>query len=160
MKLDKTDKLILEIIQEDGRITNAELAKRVGLSPAPTLERIKKLERAGIIMGYHAKLSPSRIGIGIQTFVEISLSKHDNDSIVSFVDAVQAYPEIIGCYHTTGRSDFLLRVSVKDMVAYEEFLLHKLTALPKLQHVETMIILSNYKEQNMFPIYIDDSNGK
>ncbi len=152
MKLDKIDRHILEIIQTDGRITNAALAKKVGLSPAPTLERIKKLERTGVITGYYAKLAPDKIGNLIQTFTEITLSKHDHDAIVKFTSAVRDIPEIVGCYHTTGRADFLLRVATRNMKAYENFLLHKLTKLPRLQHVETMIILSNYKEHHAFPI--------
>jgi len=152
MKLDKIDRKILELLQTNGRITNAAIAQNVGLSPAPTLERIKKLERRGVIKGYHARLAPEKIGNQIQTFTEITLSKHDHDVIQQFTSAVKDIPEIVGCYHTTGRADFLLRVAARDMKAYEDFLLNKLTRLPKLQHVETMIILSNYKEHHTFPI--------
>ncbi len=161
MKIDQIDRQILSILQENGRITNSELAKRVGLSPAPTLERMKKLERSGVISGYHARLDPEKIDVGIQTFVEVTLSRHEQQVILSFIEATREIKEIIGCYYVTGRADFLLRVAARNMKEYEKFLLRRLTTIENIQHVETMIILSNFKEQNQFPIYkCDKINGR
>ncbi|MBC8213882.1 MAG: Lrp/AsnC family transcriptional regulator [Candidatus Marinimicrobia bacterium] len=155
--MDKTDKKILIELQENGRITNAELAKRVGLSPAPCLERVKKLEKQGIIKGYYAKLDTEKIGIGVETFVVVTLSRHKHDAITEFIDAIQSVPEIIECSYITGRADFILRVTAENMKAYEDFLLHKLSKLPGLQHVETMMIMSNIKETRKYPINSDKS---
>ena len=160
-KIDAIDQKILLNLQANGRITNSELAKRVGLSPAPTLERVKKLERQGVITGYQARLDPGMVGVGIQTFVEVTLARHGHDIIFEFIKATKDIPEIIGCYYVTGRADFLLRVAARDMKDYENFLLHKLTTIPNIQHVETMIMLSNFKEQIQFPIALSDKlNGR
>jgi len=152
MNLDRVDKLILSIIRDEGRITNSELARRVGLSAAPTLERVKKLERKGVIKGYQAKLDPAKIGLGVETFVEVILSRHKKDNIIEFMTAVKKIPDITGCYHITGKADFMLKVSVESIKAYEEFLLHTLSTLPGLQHVETMIIMRNVKDDPYPPL--------
>ena len=152
MKLDKIDLHILSILQREGRITNSELAKRVGLSAAPTLERVKKLERNGVIEGYRARLNPEKMGFDIDTFVEVILSRHKKDNILEFMEAVKDVSEITSCYHITGKADFMLKVSVKNMQAYEDFLLHTLSTLPGLQHVETKIVMSNVKEEPSPPI--------
>ncbi len=152
MKLDKIDRMILNILREDGRITNSELAKRIGLSPAPTLERIKKLERNGIITGYFTRMNPQKIGFGVETFVEVVLSRHKQSNIVEFMEAVKKIPEITGCFHITGKADFMLKVSVENIAAYENFLLHKLSTIPGLQHVETMIIMRRVKDISSPPL--------
>lgn len=150
--MDKIDKKILTELQNNGRITNAELAKRVGLSPGPCLERVKKLEKKEIIKGYHANLSTEKIGIGVESYVEVTLSRHKHDAIAEFMDAIQSVSEIIECSYITGRADFILRVAVENMKAYEEFLLHTLSKLPGLQHVETMMIMSCIKEKHSYPV--------
>jgi len=154
MKLDKIDMTILNVLREDGRITNSELAKKIGLSPGPTLERMKKLERNGAITGYYAKLNPENIGYGIQTFVEVILSRHKKDNIVEFMEAVKRIPEITGCYHITGKADFLLKVYVQNIQDYEDFLLHTLSTLPGLQHVETFIVMRCVKNEPNPPVKI------
>ncbi|NQU68056.1 MAG: Lrp/AsnC family transcriptional regulator [Candidatus Marinimicrobia bacterium] len=152
MKLDKTDIMILNVLREDGRIPNTELAKKIGLSPGPTLERMKKLERNGTITGYYAKLDAEKIGFGVQTFVEAVLSRHKKDNILEFMEAVKNIPEIIGCYHITGKADFLLKVYVENIKDYEDFLLHTLSTLPGLQHVETFIVMRCVKNEPNPPV--------
>lgn len=152
MKLDKIDNLILSFIRNDGRITNSELAKRIGLSPAPTLERVKKLEKCGIIKGYHAKIDAEKVGFGVETFVEVILSRHKKDNILEFMETVKGIEEITGCYHITGKADFMLKVSVNNIKAYEDFLLHTLSTLPGLQHVETMIVMRTVKDDPNPPL--------
>ena len=103
-KLDNIDRKILKILQDDGRITNAQLSKEVGLSPAPTLERVKKLEASGIIGSYHAKLNPARIDLGVSTFVLVSLKGHNKENIVQFTESISGIEEIIECYLLVARS--------------------------------------------------------
>ena len=109
-KIDRVDRKILEILQSDGRITNAQLSKEIGLSPAPTLERVKKLEQTGIIKSYHAELDPEHVGLGVTTFVQVSLKSHNKTTIEKFVSAIEKITEVTECHHTTGSCDFILKV--------------------------------------------------
>ncbi len=149
--MDKIDRQIIGILQTEGRITNSELAKHIGLSAGPCLERVKKLEKNGIIVGYHAHVNPEKIGIGMFSFVEVTLSRHRQDAVASFVDAIKHIPEIINCYHITGRADYLLKIATKDIAAYEQFVIHTLSALPGVQHLETMVVLSAVKAEKSLP---------
>ncbi len=154
-KLDSIDKKILALLQERGRMTNSELSKQVGLSAASALERVKKLERGGVIKGYHACLDHTAVGIGLVILVEVTLARHQHDAIVRFVEAVQTVDEIVDCYHITGRADYLLRVVAKDIPSYELFVMETLSALPGVQHIETMMILSAVKESHSLPILVE-----
>ncbi len=151
-KLDAIDKKILTLLQEQGRMTNSELSKQVGLSAASALERVKKLERTGVIKGYHARLDHTAVGIGLVILVEVTLARHQHDAIVRFIEAVQTVDEIVDCYHVTGRADYLLRLVAKDIPSYELFVMETLSALPGVQHIETMMILSAVKEAKPLPI--------
>jgi len=130
--LDETDVQILNLLQNDGRITNAELAKRVGLSPPSVLQRVRALEKSGLIRSYVAILEPERLGLRITALVMISLSLHQEQPIERFRRAIQEIPEIIECYHVSGDFDFLLKVVVRDMRAYEVFLREKLSKITGL----------------------------
>ncbi len=154
-KLDAIDKKILALLQERGRMTNAELSKQVSLSAASALERVKKLERGGVIKGYHASLDHAAVGIGLLVLVEVTLARHQHDAIVRFVEAIQGVEEIVTCYHVTGRADYLLRVAARDIPSYEIFVMETLSALPGVQHIETMMILSAVKESNSMPIMLE-----
>jgi DNA-binding Lrp family transcriptional regulator len=151
-KLDHIDKKILTLLQERGRITNAELSRQVGLSAASALERVKKLERGGVIKGYHASLDHTAVGIGLVILVEVILARHQHDAIVRFIEAIQDVDEILACYHVTGRADYLLRVVAKDIPSYEMFVMETLSALPGVQHLETMMVLSAVKDSHTIPI--------
>ena len=115
IKLDNTDRKILEILQSNAKITNAQLSKDIGLSPAPTLERVKKLENSGIIRSYHAKLDTSKIGLGVSTFVQVSLKGHNKNNIDTFIKRINDIPEVIECHHITGSGDFILKVISSDI---------------------------------------------
>ena len=154
-RLDDIDKKILMLLQEQGRITNAELSRKVGLSAASALERVKKLERRGIIKGYRADLDHMAVGIGLLVLVEVVLARHQHDAIVKFVDAVQQVDEIIECFHVTGRADYILRVVARDIPSYELFVVETLSALPGIQHIETMMVLSTVKESKTLPISME-----
>jgi Lrp/AsnC family leucine-responsive transcriptional regulator len=145
LKLDAIDKKILEILQKDGNITNAQLAKDVGLSPAPTLERVKKLEQSGIIKGYHAKLDEQIIGLGVTTFVLISLSSHKINQITTFVDKITKLDEVVECHHITGSGDFLVKILIEDIPAYHKLILEKLSQIEEIGNMSSMIVLASHK---------------
>ena len=153
-KLDRVDLQILKILQDDGRISNLELSQKIGLSPAPTLERVKKLEKAGIIKGYQAVLDLYKLGLGTETFMQISLAYNKQNAIDNFMDQVSKIDEIIECYQVTGSSDFILRILVKDVSAYEQLVREKLSHVTEITNMQTMVILSTVKKAR--PFYIPD----
>lgn len=152
VKLDKTDRKILDILQQNGKITNAELAQRVGLSPAPTLERVKKLEKSGVIKSYHARLDNSKVGIGVNTFVMVSLKGHNKQNIESFISSIEQIEEIIECHHVTGTSDFILKIIAEDIPAYQKLMLERVTNIETVDNMQSMIILSTFKDTKKVPI--------
>ena len=110
IKLDGTDRKILELLQTNSNITNAQLAQEIGLSPAPTLERVKKLENSEVIRSYHAVIDPSAVGMGVSTFVTVSLKGHNKDNIERFIKAIKDIEEVIECHHVTGADSLVLKV--------------------------------------------------
>ncbi len=152
IKLDATDKKILEIIQVNARITNLQLAKQVGLSPAPTLERVKKLENMGIIMSYHATLNKEILGLGVSIFLIISLSSHKLNQITSFTNKINEIREIVECHHITGSGDFLLKIISADIPSYHKLILEKLTQIEEIGNMSSMVVLSTYKNSKLLPI--------
>lgn len=151
-KLDQIDRKILEILQNNAKITNAQLSKEVGLSPAPTLERVKKLEQTGIIESYHAKLDPAKIGLGVSTFVHVGLKGHNKENIEIFLTAIRNIDEIIECHHVTGTGDFVLRVIAKDITSYQRLMLEKVSEIPVVDNLQSMVILSTFKEKKSMPL--------
>ena len=151
-KLDKIDKKILDILQVDGRITNAQLSKDIVLSPAPTLERVKKLENAGIIKSYHAKLDNEKINLGVSTYVMVSLKGHNRSNIEKFISAIDGVDEIIECNHVTGSSDFILKVIAKDIPSYQKLMLEKVSEIEVVDSMQSMVILSTFKDSKRMPI--------
>ncbi len=154
IKLDPTDKKILEIMQERGRITNSQLSKEIGLSPAPTLERVKKLELQEVIQSYHAKINKEKIGLGVSTFVMVTLKGHNRETIEKFTKSIASIDEIMECHHTTGSGDFLLKVVAKDISSYQKLMLEKVTEIPVVDNLQSIVILSTFKESRVLPIKI------
>ena len=152
MDLDFKDKHLLEEIQENSRITNTELAKRIGLSPSSTLERVKKLEVSGIIEKYITLLNPRKAGYSCFTFVEIKLARHGETPVEDFISSIALIPEVLECHHITGEADFLLRVATKDIPAYEELILHQLSALANVQSMKTSVVLSTFKNETKLTV--------
>ncbi|MBL7013630.1 MAG: Lrp/AsnC family transcriptional regulator [Candidatus Marinimicrobia bacterium] len=152
MIIDEIDRLLLDELQSNCRITNAELAKRVSLSPSSTLERVKKLESSGLIDKYIALLNPQKAGYTCFTFVEVKLARHGETPVESFFNAISELPEILECHHITGEADFLLRVATKDIPSYEEFILHQLSALPNVQNMKTSVVLSTFKQESKLAV--------
>ncbi len=151
-ELDRTDKRILQILQGNARITNKELSSQLGLSPPPTLERVKKLENAGYIQGYTAILDPDKIDLGTVMMVSVTLHQHSQQSIDEFHRAVADLVEVMECYHVTGEDDFMLKVVCKDIQAYETFVREKLAKLNSLGKIKSSVVLSTVKMQREYPV--------
>lgn len=145
MKLDKIDKNILEILQKNGNITNSQLSKEIGLSPAPTLERVKKLEQSNILKSYHAKLNTQTLGLGVMVFVSISLSSHKVGKLESFVKKITDIPEVLECYNVTGQGDFLVKILIEDIATYHTLIVQKLSQIEEIGNMSSMIVLHDYK---------------
>ncbi|MFD1631263.1 Lrp/AsnC family transcriptional regulator [Pseudopedobacter beijingensis] len=152
MELDKIDLNILKIMQENGRITNLQLSQLIGLSPAPTLERVRKLENSGYIKSYHALVDEEKLGLGIKTFIQVSLDFHQNDTINIFQQEIAAIKEVTECHHVTGQCDFILKVYVKDIKAYEQLIMHKISKISVVKTFQTLMILSTSKKEPIVPI--------
>jgi Lrp/AsnC family leucine-responsive transcriptional regulator len=152
VRVDATDRRILAILQEEGRLPNARIAERVGLSPPSVLERIRKLEERGVIKGYAAQVEGERLGLRTVVFVQVSLSFHRSDAIESFRKSILATPPVLECYHVTGEEDFLLKVVVPDIADYEDFLLHTLTQIEGIGKVKSSFVLSTLKRSSRLPL--------
>jgi len=152
VKLDDIDKQILRELQKEGRISNKELAERIKLTTTPTLERVRRLEREGVISGYEAKVDPHTVDMGLNAFVTVTLSAHRLHLLDEFTTAIKAIPEILACYNTTGEGDFLLHIVAKDVEDYERLMRTKLATLPDVQRLYTSIVLNVIKEQTNIPI--------
>jgi Lrp/AsnC family leucine-responsive transcriptional regulator len=152
IKLDNTDRKILEILQANSNITNAQLAKEIGLSPAPTLERVNKLEGSGVIKSYHAVIDPSTVGIGVSTFVMVTLKGHNKDNINKFIAAINKINEVVECHHITGAGDFILKVVSADISAYQQLMLDHVSNIEVVDRLKSMVILSTFKDSKSLPL--------
>lgn len=152
IRLDAIDLRILRILQQDGRITNLELANQVGLTPTPTMERVKRLERAGVILGYRAMVDRDAVGRGLLVFCSLRLSVHQLREMDAFRERIRSLPAIVSGWNVTGEYDYLLQVAVQDMAQYEAFLRHELSRLPGIERISTSIVLSTVKEHATLPI--------
>jgi DNA-binding Lrp family transcriptional regulator len=152
IKLDPIDRKILELLQANSNITNAQLAQEIGLSAAPTLERVKKLETAGVIRSYHAVVDPASVGLGVSTFVMASLKGHNKENIAKFMNAIAEIKEIVECHHVTGSADFILKIVSPDIPAYQNLMLEKVTNIEVVDNLQSMVILSTLKDTKRIPI--------
>lgn len=150
--LDKIDFKILQVLQANGRITNIQLSQEVGLSPAPTLERVRKLETSGFIKSYHAIVDSEMLGLGIKTFIEVTINYHKQDAIKNFIKQIATIEEVVECHHVAGAADFLLKIVVKDVATYERLMLDKLSKIQEIGHLQTMMILSTAKSSSILPL--------
>lgn len=152
MHPDPIDLRILEILQHEGRITNFELAGRIGLTPAPTLARVKKLEQSGFIKRYAAIADQSKLGKPVTAFVSVILESHRKNTSIDFVKAVEKLPEVLEIHHIAGDEDFLLKVVAASPHEYEEFVLEKLTKVRGIEKVKTTFVLSSAKLETAIPV--------
>lgn len=151
-KLDKIDKNILKRLQSDGRVTNVELAKSVGISAPPCLRRVRALEDRGYIRGYNARIDQSKMGYGINVFAMVKLSSHVEDDLKSFENYVDGLPMVRECYMLAGDVDFILKIVAKDWDAYQEFLTEELTKAENVSSVKSSLSIRASKIQAGIPI--------
>ena len=150
--LDRTDARILRELQNDARLTNVELARRVNLSPSPCLARVRALEEAGVISRYVALVDPSAVGLGLSVFIQISLERQVEKTLDQFERAVARFPEILECYLMTGDSDYLLRVVVPDVPALQHFIINGLTKIPGVANIRSSFSLKQVKFDTALPL--------
>ena len=151
-RLDRIDRRILDTLQADGRLSNVELADRVGLSPSPCLRRVKRLEDAGIIASYRAVLDRKTIGLGLTVFVELKVGKHSRDNANALQEALLAIPEVVSCHMVSGVSDFLVEVVVPDLAAYERLMTDKILTLPTIEDVRSNFAIRSIKTDAPLPL--------
>jgi len=152
MSLDRTDRRILAALQEDGRLTNVDLAQRAALSPSPCLRRVKRLEATGVVQGYRAVLDREAIGLGLTVFVEIKVERHSRENAQVLQDALAAMPEVVSCHMVSGTADFLAEVVVADLRAYEALLTERLLVLPMVADIRSNVSLRRVKSDAPLPL--------
>ncbi|EPF9728786.1 Lrp/AsnC family transcriptional regulator [Vibrio fluvialis] len=145
--MDKFDEIILRELHQDGRISNVELAERVGLSPSATLRRVQELERKKVIKGYRAVLDKPQLNVGFIAYVSIGLNSHTKKSQLSFEDHVRFADEVVECHNITGMNEYLLRVETKDLSAYKRFHADVLGECLQVQSITTMVVMDSPKDK-------------
>jgi DNA-binding Lrp family transcriptional regulator len=150
--IDELDRSILAILQEEGRITNVELASRVGLTAPPCLRRMRALEESGVIKGYHAELDPGALGYGIMVFALVSLRSQAEDDLRAFEAHVAGLPEIRECHMLNGEIDFILKIVAHDLQSFQSFLTSKLTPAPNVASVKTSLTIRTSKTSCGIPV--------
>lgn len=153
MNLDSYDRRILEVLQEEGRISNQDLADRIGLSPSPCLRRVRALEESGIVAGYRALLDAKKLGLHLMAILSISMDRHTPERFERFDTAVAAMPEVLECLLLTGRdADYQLKVVVRDMAHYQELLLERITRIEGVSGVHSSFVLRQVVERTRLPL--------
>ena len=158
VKLDRIDRRILRDLQNDGRMTNVELAKRAGISAPPCLRRVRALEEAGFIRGYHADVNSEALGFGVTVFAQVGLSSQAESDLRKFEDLVATWPLVRECHMLAGETDFLLKVVAEDWDAYQKFLTTQLTSAPSVSHVKSALAIRTGKNLPGVPIEVPQGN--
>ena len=153
MELDRYDRRILEVLQEEGRISNQELADRIGLSPSPCLRRVKALEQGGVLTAYRALVDSRKLGLTLMALIYISMDRHTPDRFANFEAKVKELPEVLECLLVTGQdADYQLKVIVRDMDAYQELLLNKITRIQGVTGVHSSFVLRKVVDKTALPV--------
>jgi len=153
MELDRYDRQILAVLQQDGRISNQDLADRIGLSPSPCLRRVRTLEEAGLITGYRALVDAKKLGLSLMALIGISMDQHTPERFANLEAAIRDIPEVLECLLITGQqSDYQLKVVVRDMDAYQDLLLNKLTRIQGVTGVHTSFVLRRVVDRTEIPV--------
>jgi len=155
MVLDPVDQEICRLLQENGRMTFADIAQRVGLTAAPVLARVNKLEAAGVIGSYHAVLGREKLGFAMTAFVAVILKSHGTAECRDFVAAIVEVPEVLECHHIAGEEDYLLKVVAQSPKDYERLINDRITNLPQVRRVKTILVLSSAKESTAVPVKVN-----
>ena len=152
MKLDSVDIRILRELQQDGSLSNADLARRIHLTPSPCLARVRALEAAGVIDSYVALAKPAALGLGLNVFISISLRAQNKDALALFEQRIAEHDEVMECYLMTGESDYLIRVAVADIAALEKFILEQLTPIPGIEKIRSSFALKQVRYKTALPL--------
>jgi DNA-binding Lrp family transcriptional regulator len=155
VKLDRIDRQILSDLQNQGRMTNVHLSQRAGISAPPCLRRVRALEEAGYIKGYHADLEPAALGFSVAVFAHVGLNSQAEADLAAFEAMVKAWPEVRECHMLAGETDFLLKIVAKDWDAYQKFVTEKLTAAPKVANVKSALAIRSAKTLPGVPVSVD-----
>jgi len=155
VKLDEIDLQILRDLQENGKITNVELARRVGISAPPCLRRVRALEEAGFITGYHAEIEPAKLGYNVTVFAQVGLDSQSESELSAFEELVRSWPEVRDCHMLAGEADFILRIVAQDWETYQKFVTEKLTPAPNVANVKSALTLRASKHEPGVPVRID-----
>ena len=150
--IDRIDRRILELLQQDGRLSNVELARRVSLTPTPCLERVRRLEREGYIRGYAARLSPERLGLGLVVYIQVRLDQTDVVMLERFKHAVVDMQEVQECHMIAGGFDYLLKIRVADIGEFRRFMGQQLSALPGVIQTHSQVVIEEIKSTRALPI--------
>ena len=153
MELDRYDKRILELLQQDGRISNQDLAEQIGLSPSPCLRRVRALEESGLILGYRALLDAKRLGLSLMALIHISMDRHTPERFENFEQRIAALPEVLECLLVTGQdADYQLKVVVADMDAFQQLLLQRITRIDGVSGVHSSFVLRRVVDKTSLPV--------
>jgi len=152
MKIDTIDLHILKELQTNSKITNLELSKKIGLSPAPTLGRVQKLERTKLIQSYHAKVNKDILGLGFTALIQVSLTRQVNNAIDKFLKQINKIDAIVECHQLTGNFDYQLKVMVADIPAFDALIKNELSKIEEIGQMQTMVVLSTIKDTTIIPI--------
>jgi len=153
MDIDRFDRRILEVLQQDGRISNQDLAERIGLSPSPCLRRVRALEESGLIAGYRAILDARQLGLSLLALIHISMDRHTPERFANFEHKVSALPEVLECLLITGQdADYQLKVIVRDMDAYQALLLNKITRIEGVSGVHSSFVMRRVVDKTALPL--------
>jgi Lrp/AsnC family leucine-responsive transcriptional regulator len=153
--MDALDRQILRALQRDARVKNADLARQLGVAPSTMLERIRRLEERGYFNGFKAIVNPEKLGLGVQALISVSLGQHSTQTIRPFEQAVKSIPNIMTCYHVTGRFDYILQVVAKNLKELGILVKEKIASLPGVGKTETFLVFSEIKNDNGFPLEED-----
>lgn len=153
MTLDRYDSRILETLQQEGRISNQELAERIGLSPSPCLRRVRALEESGIIAGYRAQLDAGKLGLSLMALIHIAMDRHTPERFANFEAKISALPEVLECLLITGQdADYQVKVVVRDMQAYQELLLNQITRIEGVSGVHSSFVMRRVVDKTSLPV--------
>ncbi len=152
MKIDQTDLKILRELQQNSKITNIELSKKIGLSPAPTLGRVQKLEKKGFLKSYHAIVDPTEVGLGFSALIQVSMARQIKNAIQKFTAQINEIPEIVECLQLTGDYDYQLKIIVQDIPAFDRLISEKLSVIEEIGQMKTMVVLREVKKSHILPI--------
>jgi Lrp/AsnC family leucine-responsive transcriptional regulator len=152
LPIDETDTRILEQLQHDGRLSNLELAEKIGLSPSPCLRRLRRLEEKGVIKGYSVKINRKKLGLDLTIFVLLKLDHHSAADPQVYRDRFSAMPEVVACHLISGTHDFLLQVVARDLDAYRRFTLERLLKVPGIRDLQSSFVIETMKETSAVPL--------